>query len=199
MRTTIAALLLLAAFACTAEAQVLNVAETLGRGKRAVFFSENRLYIEGDEINVVYGQYTLGLSDRLDVCLAVGQTRIYGDGQMYLAVGENWNLFTWHGWSVSAYNMISVPLERRQEASLALLNAMLIMSLRLNNHVAFYSGMNSLWPIGRAERGVFTPPSKKFNLPLGTAISWSESRWTTFMEADLGRLRSVGVGLARTF
>ena len=193
----IVAALFLVTLAGNAGAQVLNVPQTLGAGNQSIFISENRLYIEGDQLNVAYGQYARGLNDRFDFCVATGQTRFGGRGQMYVAVGGNWNLFTWKKFSLSAYNMVSVPVTRRDEASLVLLNAMLVAGYRVNDRLALVSGLNSLWPIGKAEQGVFTPPDKKINVPVGAAVSFG--KWTLFGEADVGRLSAWGVGLARGF
>lgn len=176
-------------------AQVLNV-DPVEKGKKLIFGSENRLYIKGDELNVAYAQYLWGARDGLNLCAAVGGTRIFRRDQAWVSVGENLRLFRVEKAAVSLYNTISMPLNCRHDASTALLNSMLIVSRPISTAVTIYSGINGLFPIGAKERGLFTPPDKKLNIPIGAAIS--RGTWTLFAEADIGHLKAVGVGIAKS-
>ncbi len=188
----------LAIYTCgIAGAQVLTTAETLGKGRQAVMFSENRLFVGGDKLNIAYVQYVRGLTKRFDLYVSLGETRIFGENQAWLGLGGNLNLFRVEKVNVSIFNIFSVPVHRRSEASTVLLNSAIVVSRNITERFALYSGVNSLWPIGAKERGLFTPATKKINVPLGTAVFLG--KWGIFAESDLGRLKAVGIGVARLF
>lgn len=191
------AVVLLALVCRPAAAQVLNVGETLGSGKKAVFAAENRLFIDGDELNITYVQFVYGANKRLDLYATVGGTRIFRKNQAWVGGGVNYHLFRVEKFDVSTYNVVSAPLHRRREASTLLLNSMLVVSRGVGKGITLYTGVNSLIPIGATERGLFTPPTKKVNIPAGCTIA--KGSWTLFLEADIGHLKAVGVGLAHAF
>jgi hypothetical protein len=197
MKTMALVTLFVLCFSWFMSAQVLTTAETLSKDKEAVMFSENRLFVGGDELNIVYIQYIRGLTTRFDFYASLGGTQIFGENQAWVGVGGNLRLFRMGKVNVSSFNILSVPVHRRSEASTVLLNSAIVMSRNITERFALYSGVNSLWPIGAKERGLFTPPTKKINVPLGTAISLG--KWTVFTEADIGRLKAVGIGISKTF
>ena len=59
------------------------------------------------------------------------------------------------------------------------------------------TGLNGLVPIGDRERGIFTPPSAKMNVPIGG--TYAIGAWGLWAEADFGNLKAVGFGLTRVF
>jgi hypothetical protein len=203
MKTPLPVVLVLAALCSTAEAQVLATADTLGSGKQAVLLSENRIFVDGFRLHIVVGQYARGLADRLDLYLAAGVTRTDDEtattvNQPWLGVGGNWNVARWKGFSASLFGIVSVPLTRRDQASVVLANPALIVSRTLiQDRLALYGGVNALVPIGRRERGLFTPPDAKFNFPAGALIMLG--KWGLFGEVDIGHLKALGFGLARAF
>jgi hypothetical protein len=178
-------------------AQVLNVGETLGAGKKAVFAAGNRLFIDGDELNITYVQFIYGANKRLDLYATLGGTRIFRQDQAWVGVGANLHLFRLEKFDVSTYNVVSFPLHRRREASTLLLNTMLVVSRSVSKNLTLYSGVNALVPVGALDRGLFTPTEKKINVPIGAAIA--RGPWTLFLEADIGHLKAIGAGLVRTF
>lgn len=177
----------------TAHPQVLTTAETLGKGKHALLFTENRLFVEGVQLNIVYGQYVRGLSHRFDLYASVGASRIFEQNQAYVGVGGNYHFFNFEKVHVSSFNIVSSPLHRHGDSSTVLLNSALVVSRSLGKFWA-YSGINLLVPIGAKERGLFTPATKKTNVPVGASFGWGKS--LVFVEGDFGKLKAVGVGVA---
>jgi hypothetical protein len=195
--TAAAALLSALCFARAVSAQILTTGETLGKNRQAIMFSGNWLFVDSDKLNIAYLQYIRGLNERFDFYLSAGGTRIYRENQEWVGIGGNLRLFRVEKVNVSGFNIFSVPVHRRSEASTVLLNSAIVVSRNITERVALYSGINSLWPIGARERGVFTPPTKKINVPLGIGVFWG--RWGIFTEGDFGRLKGVGIGISKTF
>jgi hypothetical protein len=192
------ALLLLAA-AGRADAQVLSTAETLGKGKSGLLFTEN-VIVPGDDIanlNIAYGEFARGLADRFDLYLAAGATTTEGSTQGWIGGGGNLRLARIGKAAVSLFGVATVPLNHRDEACLVLLNPALIVSAPLGAKLSIYSGVNSLVPIGDRARGIFTPPSIKVNVPIGA--TYAIGAWGLWGEADFGTLRAFGGGLSRVF
>lgn len=178
-------------------AQVLTTAETIGSGTQALMLTENHLWVDGVELNIPYVQWVRGLHDRFDLYASVGATHIFDRDQAWIGVGGNLKLFHRGGTAVSLFNIVSTGLHRREESSTVLLNSAVVVSRKISNAVSVWSGVNALIPIGARDRGVFTPPTKKVNVPVGVGIF--HGPWGLFMEVDIGRLKAVGFGLARTF
>jgi hypothetical protein len=194
-RALTAALLLLAA--ARAEAQVLTIGETLGKGKNGILVSENVL-VPGDDIpnlNNAFVQYARGLSDRFDLYLAAGGTTTEGSTQAWLGGGGLVRLARMGKASLAFFSLASVPLNHRDQACLVLWNPALVVSAPVNAKLTVYSGLNSLVPIGERERGNFTPPSTKANVPIGATVALGA--WGLWGEADFGTLNAVGVGVTR--
>jgi hypothetical protein len=194
-RALATAFLLLAA--ARVEAQVLTIGETLGKGKNGLLVSDN-VIVPGDDIpslNIFYAEYARGLSDRFDLYLSAGETTTDGSTQGWLGGGGNLRLARIHKAAVSFFNVASVPLNHRDEACQVLWNPALVVSTPLNKALTVYSGVNSLVPIGDRERGIFTPPSTKVNVPIGATVALGA--WGLWGEVDLGNLNAVGVGVTR--
>jgi len=200
MRTRLA----LAAFLCflgprAIEAQVLSIGETLGKGKSGVLLSDN-VIIPGDDIpnlNIAYGMFARGLSDRFDLYLSAGATTTEGGTQGWVGGGGNLRLARIRKLTLSLFSVASVALNRRDEACQVLWNPALIASAPLGKQLVVYSGVNGLVPIGDRERGIFTPPSSKVNVPIGA--TYAIGPWGLWAEADVGTLNAVGFGLTRGF
>ena len=181
------------------EAQVLSIGETLGKGKSGLLLSDN-VIVPGDDIpnlNIFYGMFARGLNDRFDLYLSVGETTTEGATQGWIGGGGNLRLARIQKLTVSLFSVASVALNRRDEACQVLLNPALIVSAPLGTQLVVYSGVNGLVPIGDRERGIFTPPSSKVNVPIGA--TYSIGKWGLWGEADFGTLRAFGVGLTRVF
>lgn len=195
----IAMTMLFIVFGSAASAQVLTTAETLGAGNHAVLVSENHLYDTSAEptitLNIAYVQYVRGITNRFDAYFSLGETHIFGEDQFWVSVGGNTRLFRTGGASVSLFTIASVPLHRHNEACTTLVNAAIVVSRTLSSKVSLYTGVNSLLPIGARDRGLFTPPDNKVNVPAGLAVTIGE--WGIFGEVDIGRLKSVGIGLSK--
>ncbi len=184
-------------YATAASAQVLTTAETLGKGKQMVAVSENHLNDAGTGINIAYVMYAKGLTSRFDLYVAVGQTQLLGQGQAWAGVGGNAKLFSARKVSVALFTLASVPLHRFSESSVVLLNTALVVSRPISSKLSVYTGVNTLVPIGRRDQGFFTPVDNKLNFPLGASLALGN--WGITAEADLGKMRAVGVALSRIF
>jgi hypothetical protein len=198
-RPLLALALVVVAAAGRADAQVLSTAETLGKGKSGLLFSDN-VIVPGDGIanlNNAFGQFARGLTERFDLYLAAGATMTEGSTQAWIGGGGNLRLVRIGKAAVSLFGIATVPLTHRDEACQVLLNPALIVSAPLGTKVAVYSGVNSLVPIGDRARGIFTPPSTKVNVPIG--VTYAIGPWGLWGEADFGNLRAFGVGLTRVF
>src|SRR3989338_1148840 len=120
MKTATAILCIL--FVATAEAQVLTTAETLGKGKQAVLLAENHLFVDGVNLNIAYAQYIRGLSDRFDLYLTIGGTNIENEDQAWFSIGGNLHLLRLQGFDTSLLNIVSLPINSRDQSSTLLLN-----------------------------------------------------------------------------
>ncbi len=184
-------------FATSAQAQVLTTAETLGKGKQMVAVSENHLEDAGTGINIAYVMYAKGLTNRFDLYTVVGETRLLGEGQAWVGIGGNAKLFSARKTSVSLFTLASVPLHRFSESSVVLLNTAVVVSRPVNSKLSVYTGVNTLVPIGKRDQGFFTPVDNKLNFPLGASVALGA--WGITAEADLGKMKAVGVALSRVF
>ncbi len=190
-------------FVCgAAEAQILTTAETLGKGKSAVFFSENRIFVDGARLHIIVGQYLRGLSDHFDVYIAAGATRTDDVTatnvitQGWIGGGGNWSVGEWNGFRMSIFGIVSTPFNSRDQASDVLANPAVVISRTVvKDRLALYSGVNALVPIGHREQGWFTPPDTKVNVPIGALIMLG--KFGIFAEADIGHLSALGIGLSR--
>ena len=99
---------------------------------------------------------------------------------------------------MSLFGVAAVPLNRRDQACDVLVNPALIVSrVVVPDRLALYSGVNALVPVGHRARGWFTPTKTQVNVPAGAMVMLG--RWALFGEADIGHLKALGVGVARTF
>ena len=180
-----------------AQAQVLSIGETLGRGKSGLLLTDNAI-VPGEGIpnlNIFYGEFARGLSDRFDVYLAFGETTTDGETQVWTGGGGNLRLARARKVTFSLFTVASVALTRRDQACQVLWNPALIASTPVARQLTVYSGVNSLIPIGDRERGIFTPPSTRVNVPIGA--TYAIGPWGLWGEVDVGNLQAVGVGITR--
>ena len=180
-----------------AQAQVLSIGETLGKGKSGLLLTDNAI-VPGEGIpnlNIFYGEFARGLSDRFDVYLAFGETTTDGETQVWTGGGGNLRLARAGKVTFSLFTVASVALTRRDEACQVLWNPALIASVPVGKQLTVYSGVNGLIPIGDRERGIFTPPSTKVNVPIGA--TYAIGPWGLWGEVDVGNLQAVGVGITR--
>ena len=181
------------------EAQVLTIGETLGKGKAGLLLSDN-VIVPGDGIpnlNIAYAEFAKGLTDRFDLYLAVGETTTEGTTQGWIGGGGNLRLVRIQKVTLSFFSIASVALNRRDEACQILWNPALVASVPLSKTFSVYTGLNGLIPIGDRERGIFTPPSNKTNVPIGG--TYAIGPWGLWAEGDVGNLKAVGFGLTRVF
>jgi hypothetical protein len=181
------------------QAQVLTIGETLGKGKAGLLLSDN-VIVPGDGIpnlNIAYGLFAKGLSDRFDLYLSAGGATTEGATQAFVGGGWNLRLVRVGKATVSFFNIATIPLNRRDEACQVLFNPALVVSVPLGSKVFVYSGLNALVPVGDRARGIFTPPSTKTNVPIGA--TYAIGKWGLWGEADFGNLNAFGVGLTRVF
>jgi hypothetical protein len=180
-----------------AQAQVLSIGETLGKGRSGLLLTDNAI-VPGEGIpnlNIFYGEFARGLSDRFDLYLAFGETTTDGETQVWTGGGGNLRLARARKVTLSLFTVASVALTRRDEACQVLWNPALIASTPVAKQLTVYSGVNSLIPIGDRERGIFTPPSTKVNVPIGA--TYAIGPWGLWGEVDVGNLQAVGVGITR--
>jgi hypothetical protein len=192
-----------ASVAAVANAQVLTTADTIGRAKQGVLVSENRIFVDGVRLHIAVAQYVRGISDRFDIYLVAGVTRTDDEpatavlNQVWLGAGGNWSVGQWKGFRASLFGLVSTPITRRDQASVILANPAVVVSRAIvKDRLALYTGVNALVPIGHPERGWFTPATAQVNVPAGALIMLG--KWGVFGEADVGHLKAVGFGLART-
>jgi len=182
-----------------AQAQVLSIGETLGRGKSGLLLTDNAI-VPGEGIpnlNIFYGEFARGLGDRFDLYLSFGETTTDGETQVWTGGGGNLRLARARKVTFSLFTVASVALTRRDQACQVLWNPALIASTPVARQLTVYSGVNSLIPIGDRERGIFTPPSTRVNVPIGA--TYAIGPWGLWGEADFGNLKAVGFGLTRVF
>jgi hypothetical protein len=180
-----------------AQAQVLSIGETLGKGRSGLLLTDNAI-VPGEGIpnlNIFYGEFARGLSDRFDLYLSFGETTTDGETQVWTGGGGNLRLARARKVTLSLFTVASVALTRRDEACQVLWNPALIASTPVAKQLTVYSGVNSLIPIGDRERGIFTPPSTKVNVPIGA--TYAIGPWGLWGEVDVGNLQAVGVGITR--
>jgi hypothetical protein len=203
MKRVPAAAVWLLATCAGVQAQVLTTAETLGKGKSGLLFSDNRIFVDGARLHLLVGQYVRGLSGRFDVYIVAGATRTDDEDatsvitQGWVGGGGNVSLAEWKGFRMSAFGVVSTALNRRTQASDVLANPAVVVSrTAIKDRLALYGGINALVPIGHREQGWFTPPETEVNVPVGALIMLG--RWGVFAEADIGHLMALGFGLARS-
>ena len=180
-----------------AQAQVLSIGETLGRGKSGLLLTDNAI-VPGEGIpnlNIFYGEFARGLGDRFDLYLSFGETTTDGETQVWTGGGGNLRLARAGKVTFSLFTVASVALTRRDEACQVLWNPALIASTPVGKQLTVYSGVNGLIPIGDRERGIFTPPSTRVNVPIGA--TYAIGPWGLWGEVDVGNLQAVGVGITR--
>ncbi len=187
-----------------APAQVLATAETGGKGNHAVLVSANGLYPEGLTLFNAYGQYVYGLTDYIDVTVAYGNISALGESQNYVGLGWNAVLLrrSQAFVDVSFFNVITLPLSNRSQASTVVMTPAVVVSRPMTvagKSITIYSGLNSLVPIGATQNKLFTPPETLFNVPIGISMPLSK-KWIVCAEVDPGtNLKTLGLGVVRTF
>ena len=196
-----ALLIALFIFSNIVHAQVLTTAATGGKGNSAILISPNGLFPDGLNLFNGYVQYSRGVTDRFDAYATYGNITALGQTQHYVGVGGNLNLVSGVAGAlpdISWFNVVTVPVSRRDNASSVLWNSAIVASFPIGP-VTAYTGINGVIPIGDVGGGkLFTPGESLFNVPIG--VSKSFGRWTLFVEADPGNnLKSAGVGVLRTF
>jgi len=192
--------LLVLALTPAAHSQTMTTAETLGRGKSAVFASANALVVKDYTVLTSdYVQWIHGLNNRVDFYGGLGVTTALGQAQANVSGGANINLVKSRIVSVSSYDLLTTAVHRRNDSSAALFFTSIVVSRNFTagkTLITPYSGYSWLIPLGTG--GVdrlFTPPTTFHNVPLGLAITAGKLTW--FVEYNLGRrLRTGGVGIA---
>ena len=184
-----------------AAAQVLVTGETGGAGGRAIMVSGNLLAPnEFGTLKNFWGQYGYGVSDRVDLFAAYGNISVFGDTQHYVGVGSNIGLLKRgrQGIDLSFFNNFSVPITRRDQASTVLATLALVASRPLtvgSTTITPYAGFNTLLPIGRRERGIFTPLEALHTAIVGMTVPLGKS-WAAYAEYNPGPgIRCVGLGI----
>jgi hypothetical protein len=185
--------------AAGADAQILTIGETLGKGKSGLLLSDN-VIVPGEGIanlNIAYAELARGLSERFDLYLSAGETTSEGATQTWIGGGGDLRLARLRKLTLALFTVAAVPISRRDQACRVLLNPALVASVPLNAKLTVYSGVNALVPIGDRARGIFTPPSAKVNVPVGA--TYAIGPWGVWGEADFGNLRAAGIGLTLVF
>jgi hypothetical protein len=183
-----------------ANAQTMVTGDTMGRGKDAMFVSVNALAVK--DFTVLTSstlQYWRGLTNRIDAFAGITATTALGQEQTGVTAGANVNLAKTKLASVSAFNTLTTPLQRRQDASAAIWFAAGVISHTFGKDgPSVYSGFSATVPVGHTADKLFTPASALYNIPVGVAIP--KGKWLIFVEYDFGRtLQTGGLGVAYTF
>jgi len=177
----------------SAEAQVLTIGETQGKGKNGILVSDT-IVLPADGNNA-FGQFSRGLSERFDLYLAGGAATTAGSTQGWLGAGGTLRLARAGKASVALFNLATVPLNRREQACQLLWNPAVVVSAPASKALTLYTGVNALVPIGDRARGVFTPTSTKVNVPIGA--TYAIGAWGLWGEVDFGNLNTAGIGLTK--
>lgn len=202
--TRLVLLIIFVAQPLAARAQVLISGETGGKKNQAVLITANGLFPKGLRLFNAYVSYGYGLGKRFDGMISYGNITALGQTQHYAGLGFNANIAKREKTfvDVSLFNILTVPLHRRKEASTLLLNSAIVVSRPVTigqRTVTFYSGVNALIPIGAVKDKLFTPPETFVNVPIGFSMSLSKN-WIFYGEIDPGpNLKTAGVGFLRTF
>lgn len=194
------AMMLFAGLAMLANAQVQVTADTMGKGKTALFVSSNALVVKHyTTLTATTAQYWRGLTNRVDAFVGVTLTTALGQQQAGVTGGANINLLKTKLVSASAFNTLTTPLHRRQDASAAIWFAAGVVSHTFGKDgPSVYSGFTATVPLGHTEGRLFTPALPLYNVPMGLAVP--KGKWLIFIEYDFGRtLQTGGLGAAYGF
>jgi hypothetical protein len=194
------ATMLFAGLAMLANAQTMVTGDTMGKDKTALFVSSNALAVK--DFTVLTSstlQYWRGLTNRIDAFAGITATTALGQEQTGVTAGANVNLAKTKLASVAAFNTLTTPLQRRQDASAAVWFAAGIFSHTFGKDgPSVYSGFSATVPVGHTANKLFTPASVLYNIPVGLAIP--KGKWLLFVEYDFGRtLQTGGLGAAYGF
>ncbi len=195
MRSILVLVFVLILVSVPAVGQTLATAETAGSGKTAVVGMYDRDYA-GAWLDGRFA-FVRGLSDSFDLYLLTGHTRVGGEGQWFIAGGGNLHLLGWQGTHLAVNPMIATPVTNRNKASVAWFNPALIVSQRLvGTKLIAYAAANVVVPLGKTERGVFTPAETYVNWPVGLAATFGQ--WSVLAEFDIGgeKTRAVAIAVA---
>lgn len=195
----------------TANAQLLILAETMGKEKKAIFLSPNVLWTKntpfpGKTLRSTYnfGQYWRGVSNRIDLAIGAGTFGVEGEYQANVSAGGNIHLFKEKssGLAVSTYQLVGFALHRRTDSCAAWWFPTLVASRTFktgnDSSLSPYAGYTVFKPLGHnRESKLFTAPDAVHNFPAG--LAWSKGRYAWFVEYGFGRkTTAVSIGLAIT-
>lgn len=181
-------------------AQVLTTPQTVGKGKQALGFTENRATTEGASSHAPYIVGVWGLSSNLDLYVEAGDTHAIGQDQAFGGVGGNLHLLKIKKFDFSLYGIVTTGFHRRSEASTVFADGALLGGYQINANWAFYTGLNTFAPIGATNNKLFTPGNYKVNAPLGVSWSIPKSKWGIIAEVDVGpHSRATGISISKLF
>jgi hypothetical protein len=199
MKKHLALALLVLGLAMSANAQVQSTAETMGKGKFAAFVSANAIVVKDfTTMSFSSAQLWYGLTNRADVFAGTSETTLLGQEQTAVMVGGNINLLKSKVLSLSAFNTLSAPLNRRRDACGATWFTALVVSKDFKK-LTPYGGYAVTLPLGHVEGKLFTPAEPMHNIPVGFAKPIGKHIFV-FAEYNFGRKQQVaGLALAYTF
>jgi hypothetical protein len=190
--------------AVASSGQVLLTGETGGSGTQAVAGAANLISPRDfGKLANFWAQYGYGLTDRIDLFAAYGNTTVFSETQHYVGGGSNIGIFRRgrHGLDISLFSNASVPMTRRDQAATVLVTLAVVASRPVNlGSVVLvpYGGYEALVPVGHRARGVFTPVETQHTGIAGVAIPL-HTAWAAYLECDPGpAVRSGGMGLVLT-
>jgi hypothetical protein len=196
-----AKLIMLAVISVLATAgQTMNIANTVGAGKKGVFGSSNTLVMKNFTTTpFTFGSVYYGANDRVDIYAGASTTTVLGQTQNAVFGGANVTVFKSRFVSGSSYTLVSTPLNKRGDASPATVFTAAIVSKTISetSKVIPYTGYSATIPIGNAEGKLFTAPSTVHNIPVGLMIP--KGKMSYFVEYNYGRtVQTVGIGVSFT-
>jgi len=183
-----------------AQAQTLTTAETIGKGKSSVLLASSALVVKDfTTLSFSFVQGVYGVHPKVDLYGGVNVTTALGQAQTSVTGGANINLLKSKVVSVSAFNLLTTPVNRRSDASAAtwFLAAVVSRDLHVSKlGLTGYAGYSATVPLGRKlEDKLFTPPSPVYNLPVGVVIP--KGKFAIFAEYNYGRtVKAASLGLA---
>jgi len=140
------------------------------------------------------GQMWYGLTNKADVFAGASDTAVFGKHQAAAMLGGNINLLKSKAISISTFQVLFIPLNRRADACSTLWFAAFIASKNFGK-VTGYTGYSANIPIGNTADKLFTPAKTVHNLPIGIFIP--KGKWGYFVEYNYGpQVQTLGVGVS---
>lgn len=177
-------------------AQVMSTADTLGKGKNALFLGTAPTWVSGGDMGTAnFVQVWHGFTDRIDGFCGVAVFTVPDQAQANGLCGINANLVQVKPkddpkapskFSVSTFQMVATGLHARKDSSTFWWYPAVIANTNVpvgKTTLSPYVGYAVTVPVGNIENKVFTFDQPVHNVPVGLAIT--RGRFVFFAEYDV--------------